>query len=423
MSDPRRLKRRAQLHLEVIYGDEPSPVKVYTYADAEQVRGLPDDVLKHSLTQELNCTALKPGAGIYQTYASFSYSDPSALSDFDYGNTLVEVTLPYCLHIPNYHEVSLGEQGGDLRARVTFTKIWTSVAEAEGKKSDPVDFFAEDRITYFKDSVFLSPQFPVKPEEGWQQRFTGRNIERMKDQHGTFRYTKLLIELDSGVSKDALSQSRVDKPLSEVRETALIIVNKVLDAYRSVTRHTFVRRLGVLNINMIYFIAHNQGFYLMSPGFGIQTAMINRSRQEIARISSILKHSQQPDLYELLLLDARDSLDNRDHKPAVIEAFQALETFLERDLVERFKANGIAEAEYRAVLKRQWQTKARLTSVIKSLTGTSIVTADRALWDRWCTSYDKTRNSVVHESREPSGAEVKEAIDTNEALISWLRSV
>jgi HEPN domain-containing protein len=269
-----------------------------------------------------------------------------------------------------------------------------------------------------------TPKVPVEFDDGWEQNFTGKNIERIKDQNGTFRYSALYIQFNKTVSaSDIATQPNLDKTLTEVKEMSLSAVNRLIDNYRSVTRSGFVQRLGSLEINTIYFIDLNQGFYILSSGFGIETAAMNRSRDEIKKIEEMLEKGEKPELYDLLLLDAQTSFENKDLTLAVIQSFQALEIFLENLLYKLLLVRGDSETSALQYLDQHRRTKERLKDCLQELKNTTLYAVNRPLWDKWCTLYDKTRNEIVHKGKEPTDREVADMLEANTKVIEWLKTI
>lgn len=205
-----------------------------------------------------------------------------------------------------------------------------------------------------------------------------------------------------------------------MEENSLLIVNRIIDNYRELTGEMHVRRLGDLKVNLIYFIKQNTGFYLLN--FYIATAIVNRSKTELKELQSKLSSGSKPSLYKLLLLNAKDSLKNKDDTLAIVESFQALEIFLENYLIAEFKKKGKTESQYRKILDTSWRTKERLDVVLKDLKGVSL-NQNAGLWNPWCTRYSKTRNEVVHLSKEPTENETSETLMINEKVISWVLSL
>jgi hypothetical protein len=424
MSDPIRYKPTQEIFIEAKYKvkEVEDSMRLYVLSKKEIIERTPQEEMRKALEADIQKVSPTPVSGIYKTHLSYQYSDKDALKDFDFGNILVQAHLPYCLHIPHHYEMTVSVSEQKLEALVIFEKLWTHRAQEDGKKSDIVDFFAEDRSVYFKNSVILTPKVPFKPEEGWDSYFTGRNIEKMRDQNGVFRFTRLHIQFNMTLPEklEELGGKASEKLLKEVQDKALHIVNRVIDNYREVTNEIHVRRLGELKVNLVYFIPQNQGYYFLLPN--IETAMMNRSRKEIETLADRLSKGEKPDLYKLLLLNARNSFATKDFTLAIVESFQALEVYLENYIITESDKRGDTEEQYKNVLETNWRTKDRLNAIVKSLKG-SALNEQTDLWNKWCYHYERTRNEVLHAGKEPDDHATEETLIVNEKVIAWVSSL
>lgn len=419
MSDPIRHKYSGEIYMDVTFEGIEKPIRFYVLADKEVIENTPKEIMEALIRKDMEKISITPVTGVYKTNVSFQYTEPGILKGFDFGNTLVQAHIPYCLHVPNFYEMTVSIPEQNLKALVIFEKLWTSRAQEEQKQSDTTDFFAEDRVLYFKNCTILTPIMPFRPEQGWDSFFTGRNAEKIKDQNGVFRYTRVHIQFDMD-TPEIFDENTDETLLKEVQEKALSVINRVIDNYREITKESHVRRLGELKTNLVYFIPQNQGYYLLQPNIG--TAKMNRSRKEIETISKCLSMGEKPEVYKLLLLDARSSFDTKDYTLAIVESFQGLEIFLENFLIEEFRKRGDAEDQYKKALKTNWQTKDRLNMLLKDLKGFAL-NEQRDTWDKWCTRYDKTRNEVLHAGKEATEEETRETLDVNENVIEWVLSI
>jgi len=369
--------------------------------------------------QELELLTDKPNTTLYRTITSFSYIEKDALKDFDFGNVLIEANLPYCLLVPNFTEMLVSIPELNIKALVIPEKIWTNRAREEEKKSDRVDYYARNVPLYYKKITILGPRMPLEPEMGWEHYITGRNIEKIKDRNGIFRYSKVYIQLNLHLQKnvDSFSEALREKLFIEIKEKSLAAINRVIDNYRDITSETHVRRLGHININSVYFMPQNVGYYMSE--YNITAAMINRSGNEIDELKTRLAKGEKPELYKLLLLNAKSSFDSKDYTTSIVESFQALEIFLENYLVSEFKKRGDKESDYKKTLDKHWRTKERLNDVLGQLKHTTL-NKQVDLWDSWCLRYDGTRNEVIHAGREPTEKETINTLDINEKVIHWI---
>jgi len=425
MRDPRRIKNRTIAWVEAKHfcKDDEIRLQLYKIEDKDKIERLDKEQIKEKLTKEIAEVSPTSVMGITYNAMRFSYSDPDALNDFNYGNVLLDIHLPYCLHLPNNYEMEINIPEENIHALVIFNKIWTQQASDQGKNSSDVDFYAEDRTIYFQKSTIITPVIPINPSEGWQQNFTGTNLEKIKDQNGVFRYSKLYVQFDYKASQKQLEAEDHKKILMAVGEKALMIVNRVLDAYRYITNQAYIERLGSLNINMIYFINHKIGFYILTSGLGIQAAPMNRSKIEVERIEQMLKVGSRPDLHSLLSLDTINSFEKKEYILTVVQSFQSLEIFLENLLFSSLINQGQSETDTIKYLDQHWRTKERLKECLKELKNTCLFDSNIDLWNKWCTLYDKTRNEIIHKGKDVNYGEAKEMIETNFEVTEWLKSI
>ncbi len=372
------------------------------------------------LNDELKHVSLEKLFQVYNLVAKYSYEDVTTLQKFVYGDTFIQATLPYCLHLRSgtAFEVHVPEDG--YSALVTLQKIWTKRAAG----SSEADFVHDTQTTYFTGGTMQTPQFPVDPTFGWELNYTGVNVEKIKDSNGMFRYTDVLIELNTGITANQLEQDQAEKDLilGQLTAKALEVVKRLLDTYRYVTRECHAERVGRLNIHNIYFNKQNVGFYVMSMlGTGISTAIMNLPQVMSVEIGRMLKASEQPPLAELLQLDAEASLDGLAYTLAVVKSFQALEIFVEGYVLERYRAAGLSGADALRILEIKWRTPERLKHLLKDVSGQSA--AQAAWWHEWIKLYDSVRNEVLHQAKDPSEAEAGRVVELNREMMAWIKEL
>jgi hypothetical protein len=297
-------RKKVELHLEARLNDK--IVRFYHLLDAETIEQVPRTDLERDVAERIKGVSTASTFGIYKTYIQFAYADPGSISGFDHANVLVEARLPYCLHLPNGFEVEISIPDSIAKALVNFQKEWTKAAYEGGVPSDNIDFYAEDTVTHFQKATVVTPNTPIKPEEGWDPHFTGTNIETIKDQNGTFRYSRIYIQFDPNIDGgripdlENLRKGEMETLLGTIDAQALNIVNRIIDCYRYVTKQEYVERLGHLSTHLVYFRKENQGFYPIVPL--IEGAVMNRSKREIDQIKNMLVKGVQPPIHKLLAL-------------------------------------------------------------------------------------------------------------------------
>ena len=381
-------------------------------------KAMPQAQLRALLEKELANVALENPYEVYGGVMAYGYEDPSQLSGYVYGDTLVQMSLPYCLHLPNGSALEVHLPDSGFSALVTLHKVWTLKAAG----SSEADFFHDTRSTFFKNNSVKGPKYPIDPTLGWEQAYTGVNIEKLRDTNGVFRYTAVLIELNTGVTAEQLEQTTGDATVREVTSKALDVVNRVLDVYRYVVRASHIERVGRPNVHNVYFTKENVGFYIMSAlDSGVGSAMMNQSRAVGSQIRHMLDSGELPPFPELLQLDAEGSLERRAYTLAVVKSFQALEIFVENFLLGRYQALGLTEQEALRVLEVRWRTKERLKDLMRDTTGHSA--SEVPWWQEWSAHYEKVRNEVIHRGKEPSEDEAKRVVHLNTDLMTWVKGL
>lgn len=428
MYEPRYIKRGIINLTAKVKEDEKEPAKEIKFnllVDEANFKNLPPDIQKNILEKELSKVYTRKVSGIYNMNLGFSYDDKDALKGFDYGNIFVEVFIPYCLNLPNHYDFEILLSKPSKTALVSTMKIWTHKAKSDTKLSDNTDFYAEDEVLHFRNSDILTPKVPVDPKDGWQHKYTGTNLQKIKDTDGNFRFSRLYVQFNLDVKKEDIE----DKEKSEIiiktiQEKTLQIVNNFIDTYRFVTKEEYVTRLSNLTFNLIYFKELDEGIHTLSPN--IESATMNRSEKEIKKIEEMLANDEKPSLYELLLLDAQNSFNHNDNIMAVVQSFQSLEIFLENFLISKIskiKSTTQKEAEDYITSGNNWRTKVRLKDLLKEISGNTLEEIDRTLWDNWCTNYDTVRNDVVHKGKDISKNKVENTLTINTRIIEILNSV
>ncbi|MEI6528284.1 MAG: hypothetical protein WCO10_01255 [bacterium] len=408
------LEIQAKSHLK----NKQEVVNFYVLVNKKEFEKLSSDQQKQLLTNDLNKVNLEKAFIITTTSPVYQLTDPSFLKEEFDCNTIIEATLPYCLHVPNNYDFDINYKGKEHVANVRLQKIWTTSTV----DSDYADYLAENKTTYFKDTVLTGPQFPINESLGWQQHWTGKNIEKERDANGTFRYTKVIIQIDTDFKIEEINKN-ISSVINTISEISLEVINKLLDVYRYVTQEDYVERLGSLNINNVYFVDHNNHLYISSLGYGIGDAIMNRPLNMLKTIELMLKNDEMPLLYELLLLDGASSISKKAYTLAVVKIFQAFEIFLENFLFSAYIKKGLSPEDVQAILNRKWNTKDRIKDLVFEVSEKKLSKESAILWNGWCTNYDKIRNEVIHRGKELNNQDAIETLKINKEIISWLKSV
>lgn len=388
-------------------------VTLKTILPAGVVKTASQDELQGHLQEDLKSLALEPQFAITQFQSVYSMVD--LYDPFKFGDTLVEINLPYCLHLPQGFHVNIKERD-EIKARVEFVKVWTDLAAG----SSEADYYTENTVTYFQNGAITSPKMPHVPSSGWDIVCSAKNAEKIMDKNGIFRYTILRVFLKTQTANIPHEKKKFDTLNESIQKDCRRIINKILDTYQFTTKEAHVERLPNLTITNIYFQNINQGYYPMPINIG--SAMMNRSEEEIEQVRNLLSSGANPPTHERLFLSARNSFHNQDGLLVVVQAYQALEVYLENILTQALKNKGIAEAVIEKKLDQKWKTKDRLKEVLKEATGKSLQEIDQAIWDKWCGLYNRCRNEVIHNAKEIDIEEAAEALTTNEKVVALIEA-
>ena len=405
----------AEFHARVqqTQSDPVVPVRIFA---PQEIAGLPRAEAEARLSALLSQVRVRSELILYGFSTLASYVDPPPREALQGYNTLVEISLPYTLHLPNGMPFELKfQQTG--RATVIVRKVWTDLATG----SNDAEICADDQLLYYGPARPLSPYVPQAPELGPWPHFTGTNVEIGKDTHGVFRYTQVRVFFDSalagvgGVDTD-------ERALDKAKETAMQIVNYLLDVYRYVTGAEHVERLPVMAVNRVYFADSN----LVSEGVaiagGVGSAIVNRSWREVQQIATMLRGGNEPDTHVLLLQSSRSALNRGQLVLAVVVAFQALEILLEVRLRTGYASQGLAEQQITEKLKRVYKTRDRLTILCREVTGQSVAD-DTAFWDSWLKDCNRVRNGIVHRNEPVTALRALRVVDLCELCMAKLSTL
>lgn len=402
---------------------ENGPVVSVRVIAPEEIARLPREEAEGHLSALLNQVRLRPEFVVYGFATMASYVDPPRRETLFGYNTLVEISLPYTLHLPNKmpFEMTCPAAG---KATVVLQKTWTNLATG----SNDAEIYADDQLLYHGPARPQSPSIPQDPELGPWPHFTGTNVEIGKDTHGVFRYTRIRVYFDStavGIDGSDHEAARAAKcsALDEAAKTGIEIVNYLLDVYRYVTGAEHVERLPRMAVDRVYFADHN----LLSEGVavegGVGSAVVNRSGREIQRIKAMLLAGMEPDRHVLLMQSSRAALDRGQLVLAVVVGFQALEILLETKLRASYTHRGLSEGEITGKLKTFYKTKDRLTVLCREVAGGGSVADDTAFWDSWLIDCNRKRNGIVHRNQAVTHPEALRIVELCEQCMERLSAL
>jgi hypothetical protein len=413
----------AEFHAR-IQQTESDPIIPVVIVAPQEVARLPHEEAEARLSALLNQVRVRPELIIYSFATLASYVDPPDRTALLGYNTLVEISLPYTLHLPNDmpFEMTCPQTG---RATVVMRKVWTNLATG----SNDAEIIADDQPLYYGPAKPLSPFVPQAPELGPWPHFTGTNVEIGKDTHGVFRYTQIRTFFDSafagieGVDSDDAVRAARSSALEQAKKAGMEIVNYLLDVYRCVTGAEHVERLPVMAVNRVYFAAHNLASEGVAVEGGVGSAIVNRSGHEIRQIKAMLKAGLEPERHVLLIQSSRAALGRGQLVLAIVVAFQALEILLETKLRAAYARQGVSQDEITEKLKRLYKTKDRLTVLCREVTGGLSVADDSAFWDSWLRDCNRRRNGVVHRNEIVSQPEAVKVVELCQQCMARLSAL
>jgi hypothetical protein len=396
----------AKMRAVASFGDDPTKIEIILPAGDPQAM--------------LADVATKPNFQLFGTALSYSYPEEElAKRPAEPANTLVEIGVPYCFHVPSNTMFMLK----DVKAtsHLVFKKVWTIRAEG----SSDADYLSPTHVLYHNKTSIKTPNFPTDPKLGPEPICTGTNVEALKDQAGLYRYSMVWIFFDTAYTREMLtSDNGGQSARSEMIARAIAGINRFIDIYRVVTNSAQIQRLSSVHIRDIFFQEHNIGFHGASFGHGIGTAIMNRSGAELDEIAGKAATREEIPAWDLLFLDAEASLETNAFTLSVVNAFQALELRFE-DFLENKKmtTQGLNGADIDERLNRIWRTKERLKDLMPSLSGRRVIDDDPELWERFCWAYDDIRNKLIHAARDLDRDKTERALAACRDVRRWLDAV
>ncbi|HUA17738.1 MAG TPA: hypothetical protein VMB25_03270 [Bryobacteraceae bacterium] len=387
------------------FGDDPTKIEIILPPGDPQVM--------------LADVATKPNFQLFGTALSYSYAEQElAKRPAQPANTLIEIGVPYCFHVPINTMFMLRDAKGT--SHLVFKKVWTIRAEG----SSDADYLSPTHVLYHNKTSIKTPNFPTEPNFGPEPICTGTNVEALKDKAGLYRYSLVWIFFDTAYTREMLtSENGGQLARSEIIAHAVAGINRFIDIYRVVTNSAHIQRISSVHVRDIFFEEHNIGFHGASFGHGIGTATMNRSGAELNEIAGKAATGQEIPVWDLLFLDAEASLETNAFTLAVVNAFQALELRLEDFLGTKMKAQGLSTPDIEERLGRIWRTKERLKDLVPSLAGRRMIDDDPKLWDHFCWAYDDIRNKLIHAARDLDHDKTERAVSACRDVGRWLDAI
>lgn len=386
----------------------------------DEIRRLPSAEAKKRLSALAHQVRVRPELVVYHVGTFGSYVEPLSRRQLMGHNIVVEINLPYTLHVPAGMAFQVRCPQVNGTATIQLRKTWTNRANG----SNDAEVYADDQPLYYGPASLESPHLPQDPALGPWPHFTGTNLEIRRDTQGVFRYSQVRVFLDGsypdidGPDEDENVKDARATAVDEATRTATQIINYFIDVYRSVTMESHVERLPRLLVTQVYFADSNLFFEGVGIEAGLGSAIVNRSQREIREIAAMAEEGREPARHDLLMHSARSALERGQRVLAIVVAFQAQEIFIETKLRHDFSTQELKDAEISDRLKTHYRTKDRLTKLSREVTGGKSVADDGEFWNMWLTDCNGSRNGVVHRGDEITQAEAERVVELCEECIS-----
>lgn len=368
---------------------------------------LSKEEMKSCLEKGIQCLSPNRQFRIDTTMLAFSLNADLPKSEF---NTMLLLNIPYVFYLPDYFAINLNYPA---ECRIKFIKQWTERV----KDSDRFDAVSEKRL-YYRNFNFKTPKLPLDVTNGPNINFTGKNIEK-EDNNGEYRYSTLLIELDTNFSVEELKDNKL------ILEKIQLIVREIVVYLTRIYKYcskSFNIRFRQPTLLEIFFPQRNLGFYVID-GALIRDATVTLSKSEIDQFESLSESGFEPTLYEMLLMDSKSAFLNLEYKLAILEAFQSMDVFLEDFIRTSFKKKGILDAEIDRKLDQSWKTRDRIEKLVAEISGKGLSQIDGKLGSSWHCLYEDVRNAMIHKGYLPSKKETMKVININESVMQLIKSL
>ncbi len=380
------------------------PMPPDLFLDEEYLRSYVENNIKH----------VSPfNQAIIQDWSLFyNYTQMSPYSLY---YTIIEVNIPYVLHVPNYSEINITHP---KKSKIILQKIWTWKA-IESDNFEAVS----DIILYYRDWYSISPRIPHDALEDWKWNIPeSKNIEEIYPTW-SLRYTKMQIHFENDFTIDEAKWIDFDtKYLPKLYSDTLDIVNKFLSVYRNCMQAYSINLLDHAEVMNIYFPKF--GFWYYPIHLNFWSAIINREKQKIESYIKQLEEDNSIPLYDISIDNAKSALLVHDYKSVVIESFLATDLFIESYILTKLSNLwktlldiGVNEAEY-----KYWSTKLGLREGYKVIHWKTFKAEEKDLCELWEKKYKDIRNKTIHNGHLPTEEEAQKVLEINDTLILKIKS-
>lgn len=387
-------------------GDKTKDELVVEIPVTQEKLKLSEEEMKAWLEKEIQSISPNRQFRIDTIMPAFSMHGDMPKSEF---NTMVLLNTPYVFYLPDYFVINLTHP---LECRVKFIKQWT----ARVKDSNRLNAVSGKRL-YFRNFDLKTPMLPLDVTSGPNIGFTGKNIEKDGDNSGEYRYSTLLVELDTNLSDEDIKDTKL--VLEKVKALVIDVVFYLTKIYKYCAKD-FSIRFNPPIIVEIFFPERNLGFYVID-GALIRDATINNAKHEIEQFEQLSEEGFEPTLDLILLMDAKSAFLAQEYKLAILEAFQAMDVFLETFMRAGFEKKGLDASAVEQKLENTWKTRERVEKLLIDLCGKGLSQIDGKCGSDWHNMYENVRNVMIHKGYQPSRDDALKAVNLNEAAIEIIR--
>lgn len=340
---------------------------------------------------------------INHTIADYSVADPKDIPKSKF-NTIIRVNIPYVIYFPNFFSITVKEP---RIAKITFFKHWTDKIENPNK----FDVVSSETL-YYGDNKYKTPIFPIENNKEWQFIGTGKNIEKINDNTGYFRFTSLKIEFNTKYHNKTL-KNNPKAIIQKITDDLIRLINHFLTIYRKISGRVHIKPLKEVMITDLFFLKKNIGFHFVN--MDITKAKINHSRKIIKKCKVKIEKGYSVGISDILFDNAKANILSKEFKLAVVESFQGFDVFIEKAIIDLCKKMKLPKKQFAKLISGT--TKTRLNNIKTLIAGSKF---NSVLHDKWKDAYDDIRIPIIHKDKDPKIQEAKRVIRLNDKMVKMI---
>jgi len=314
----------------------------------------------------------------------------------------VRIDLPFCLYLENGTYV-VDVDG--MPIQIDTEKIWRN---SEGSSDDDA---VADQQTFFTEAHLIGG--PIGGDPAQAAHLVAKNMEFAGDRTGYFRYTRMAI----GLTYPA--DTKPHERGARIAQMAVDSANTLIDSYRYASGRAYVPRVRVADLRFmeIQYPLTGEVEFVGLFTKGLRVAVVNDSKSVHAEVRSMAEAGETVPIHADLLLAAIRALWETDFRLAAIEAFAALEVFVDNRLYTLlFDSGAMNETEFDDFIYEEGQNLAKKMKKPLRRAGVPSPADNTALWEAWIAA-NKLRNRVVHTGYQLSEEEARSIVRTVQQLL------